>query len=131
MTHRKEEREAGWFTVQDRRYFRVGGAGEGLGDSGLHQVDQIPPGLNHLLDRVPGWSQGKKRDRCPSQGQFTCCSRLKTRVATPGWSKMELFQRSSLSGCPYFSPTESPIINAKMPSNTTTTTMIIISFFRA
>lgn len=40
------------------------------------------------------------------------------------------FQCSSLSGRPYFSPTESPIINAKMPSNTTTTTMIIINFWR-
>lgn len=65
MTHRREEREAGWFTVQDRRYFRVGGAGEGLGNSGLHQVDKIPPGQNHLLDRVPGCSQGKKGTGVP------------------------------------------------------------------
>lgn len=40
------------------------------------------------------------------------------------------FQCSSHSGRHYFSPTESPIINAKMPSNTTTTTMIIINFWR-
>lgn len=40
------------------------------------------------------------------------------------------FQCSSLLGRPYFSPTESPITNAKMPSNTTTTTMIIINFWR-
>lgn len=40
------------------------------------------------------------------------------------------FQCSSHSGHRYFSPTESPIINAKMPSNTTTSTMIIINFWR-
>lgn len=33
-------------------------------------------------------------------------------------------------GRPHFSPTASPITNAKMPSNTTTTTMKISNFWR-
>lgn len=57
-------------------------------------------------------------------------SQEKDNPESPRTFHLLTFQCSSHSGHHYFSPTESPIINAKMPSNTTTTTMIIINFWR-
>lgn len=119
-------------TVQEGRYFRA------VGQEVLRRTRVASGGLDSSRARLfaesgPGMVTRKQRNRSHSLSgrPFKLRSHLKRMVDTPRWSEIGLFQCSSLLGHSYFSPTESPIINAKMPSNTTTITMIIINFFRA
>lgn len=136
VTHRGEKEKLAWFLQSRRRRVRAGGQ---EGWRGLH-----PPGRDRLPGRVQGWSQGNKGMGLTLSGRpFTLRSHLKTGVAaTPGWGETRVTAKSDSKtrphmsarpppGRPHFSPTASPITNAKMPSNTTTTTMIISNFFRA
>lgn len=128
----------------------TGSEGKVLGRRGTHRQDQsqAPRGRDQR-ETEPGCSQDPRRGPDGGQSRHRTDSVSTRRVCgqpgeeTQNRKSQARFSRASRSrvprafplltcqhGRPYFSPTESPIINAKRPSNTTTITMIITNFWR-